>query len=200
MALLHRATLRPSKLELLTGYTNGGATELLGAYRFDDPDGEVGIETHLVAHSSGAVLHLPLTYRSEPLAGAEEWAIGTIEHSALGTRWVYNACADPVYAAQLVATILTGGTHVEQYFETDAGREYREPSATVIGSGTPGSATPQISGVHAESFDADTLIDAGGVQVVVRHALNTPEPESATATLSGTWSGTTSPVVLAYLP
>ena len=79
MALLHHATLRPSKLELLGAYLRGGSLTQLGAYRFDDPDGEVGIETHIVEGSAGAVLHLPLTYRSEPLAGAEEWAVGTVE-------------------------------------------------------------------------------------------------------------------------
>jgi hypothetical protein len=200
MALLHRATLQPSKLELLAGYLNVGALTPLGAYRFDDPAGEVGIETHLVADPSGAVWHLPLTYRSEPLAGAEEWAVGALEHSVLGRRWVYNGCADPVYAAQLIGVILTGGTQVEQYFETDAGREVFEPTATVIGSGTAGTPIPRVSGVHAESFDTDTLIDAGGVQVLVRHSLGTPEPESTSGTLSGTWNATDSPVVLAYLP
>jgi len=200
MALLHQATLQPSKLELLTAYLNAGALTLLGSYRFDDPDGQVGIETHLVADSSGAIFHLPLTYRSEPLAGIDEWGVGTLEHSVLGKRWVYNACADPVYGAELIRAILTGGTQVEQYFETDGERLYREPTATAVGSGQKDTPVPQITGVHAESFDADTLIDAGGVQVVVRHGLDTPEPDSTSGTLSGTWDGTDAPVVLAYLP
>lgn len=200
MALLHRATLRPSKLELLNAYLNGAATELIGAYRFDDPAGEVGIETHLVRHSSGSTLHLPLTYRAEQLAGADEWLVGKIEHSALGTRWAYNACADGVYAAELVRTILTGGTEVEQYFEQDGERLYREPTAKVIGSGAAETPVPTIAGVHPEPFEADTLIDTGGVQVVVRHDLSTAEPESFSSSLTGTWSGAETPVVLAYIP
>ena len=199
MALLHRATLQPSKLDLLTAYTNGGVSELVGSYRFDDPAGEVGIESHLARGEGGAVVHVPLTYRAEPLAGADEWLVGLIEHSVLGTRYVYNACIDPVYVRELVGAILTGGTQVEQYFETDAGREYREPTATVLGSGNEGTPVPEIVGVHAETFDADTVIDAGSVQVVVRHGLTSPEPDSAD-TLSGMWSGTDSSVVLAYLP
>lgn len=191
--------MQPSKLDLLSGYLNVGALTQLGSYRFDDPDGQVGIETHLVADSSGAILHLPLTYRNEPLAGIDEWGVGTIEHSVLGTRWVYNACADPVYAAQLIGAILTGGTQVEQYFESNGERLYREPTATVVGSGQKDTPVPKVTGVHAESFDADTLIDAGGVQVVVRHNLNTPEPDSTSGTLSGTWERADSPVVLAYL-
>jgi hypothetical protein len=199
MALLYRATLRPSKLELLASYLGTGDLSALGSYRFDDPTGEVGIETHLV--KSGAdVLHIPLTYRSEPLGGAEEWGIGTLDHSVLGKRWVYSGCADPVYATELIRAILTGGTQVEQYFEEGEERLYREPTATVLGSGAADTPVPKISGVHAESFDADTLIDAGGVQVVVRHGLSTPEPDSASGTLSGIWSGTVTPVVLAYLP
>ena len=56
MAIIHQATLSPSKRELIEKYlpvqpwfTKDGSAppELLGAYRFDDPDGEVGLETHL---------------------------------------------------------------------------------------------------------------------------------------------------------
>ena len=200
MALLHRATLQPSKLDLLGSYLNRGGLELLGSYRFDDPAGQVGIETHLVSDGAGGVLHLPLTYRSEPLDGAEEWALGIIEHSVLGTRWVYNACADPVYVVELVRATLTGGTEVEQYFESDEGRLFREPTATVCGSGTPDTGVPEISGVYAETFDAETLIDAGAIQVVVRHGLSTPEPDDFSATLSATWTDTGSPVIVAYMP
>lgn len=200
MALLHRATLRPSKLELLGSYLNRGGIEALGSYRFDDPAGEVGIETHLVTDGEGGVLHLPLTYRSAPLDGSEEWLLGTMDHSVLGERWVYNACADPVYATELLRAILTGATEVEQYFEEGESRQYREPTASVLGSGTGGSEVPEISGVHAETFDADTVIDAGAQQIVVRHGLSTPDPESFSLSLSGTWTGSTSPVVLAYLP
>lgn len=200
MALLHKATLQPSKLDLLAGYLHQGSLTQLGSYRFDDPNGQVGIETHLVRDPSGATWHLPLTYRSEPLAFAEEWAVGKMEHSVLGTRWVYNACADPVYANELLRTILTGGSQVEQYFETDDGRQYREPSAVVVGSGTPETPALVVSGVNAESFDGDTLIDAGAAQIVVRHKLDSPEPDSSSSTLSGTWTDSPDPVVLAYVP
>ncbi|MGC4856177.1 maltokinase N-terminal cap-like domain-containing protein [Micromonospora sp. DT4] len=70
-----------------------------GAYRFDDPAGEVGIETMLVAAADGPVHQVPLTYRAAPLDDVDEWLVGTTEHSALGRRWVYDGCADPVYAA-----------------------------------------------------------------------------------------------------
>ena len=84
--------------------------------------------------------------------------------------------------------MLTGGTEVEQYFESDEGRLFREPTATVRGSGAPDADVPEISGVYAETFDAETLIDAGAIQVVVRHGLSTPEPDDFSATLSATWT------------
>lgn len=199
MALLHRATLTPSKLDLLSGALGRGLTAI-GSYRFDDPSGQVGIESHVVTDGGGAVLHLPLTYRAEPLAGAEEWALGTIEHSVLGTRWVYNGCGDPAYASELLRTILTGATQVEQYFETTNGREYREPTVTVKGTGEPGTPVPQVHGVHAEAFDTATVIDAGGHQVVVRHDVGAAEPESTSGRLEAMWADLDQSVTVAFLP
>src|SRR6478609_10480555 len=121
MALLHRATLNPSKPELLAAWLPSqpwaaGLPGLrpIGGYRFDDPDGEVGMEGILLRNDAGAVVHVPLTYRSAPLDGADDHLLGTTEHSALGTRWVYDATGDPVWNATLTATILTGGTGAEE--------------------------------------------------------------------------------------
>ena len=111
MAILHqRATLTPTKLELAAAWLDrqrlGGAgdVEMAGSYRFDDPDGEVGIEALLVRRA-GEVFHLPVTYRGAPLDGAQAHLITTLEHTALGRRWVYDAAGDPValgcYAAAL---------------------------------------------------------------------------------------------------
>ena len=57
---------------------------------------------------AGAVLHVPLTYREAPLDGAEESLVTTVEHSAPGRRWVYDACIDPVFWTTLCAMTLTG--------------------------------------------------------------------------------------------
>ena len=98
MALIHQAELRPSKQELIAQWLPsqpwflGGDTATLariGSYRFDDPDGEVGMETFLM-NLGETVYHLPLTYRGEPLDCAEEWLVGTMHHSVLGQRWVYD--------------------------------------------------------------------------------------------------------------
>src|SRR5690349_10364756 len=117
MAVIHHATITPTKLELLAGWLPGrpwfpgGELRQVDAYRFDDPAGEVGVETLLVA-ADGAVVQAPLTYRGAPLEAAEQHLLGTMEHSVLGTRWIYDGCGDPVWAAALATTVLTGGTEV----------------------------------------------------------------------------------------
>ena len=56
MALFHRATTSPTKAELIADWAPTQAVgpsvadpiDVIGSYRFDDPDGRVGMETHLV--------------------------------------------------------------------------------------------------------------------------------------------------------
>ena len=120
---IHDATLRPSKLALLTGFLpeqrwyvgkdHAPQLERVGAYRFEDPTGEVGIETHLVrdvAATPPVLYQVPLTYRAQPLDGAEHALVGTMEHSVLGTRYVYDAPQDPVYVAELLRTVVEADT------------------------------------------------------------------------------------------
>ncbi len=146
MAILHAdADITPTKPELLAAWVPaqpwfvGDATALehVGAYRFDDPDGEVGMETHLVRAGDGPILQVPWTYRGAPLDGAESHLVGTMEHTVLGSRWIYDAIGDPVYQSVLATTILTGGTHAELEREfADGHTEIMEPSVRVKGSGS----------------------------------------------------------------
>jgi hypothetical protein len=171
MALLHHATLTPSKPELIAAWLPrqpwaAGLPEVtpFGGFRLDDPAGQVGIEGILLRSADGeVVVHVPLTYRAAPLEGAEDALLGTTEHSVLGTRWVYDAPADPVYVATLSSTILDGGTGAEEYFEVDGERVTREPKVRVAGSG-----------------------GAPGEVVVVRIV---GEPVESDAVLTGTWDG-----------
>ena len=111
MALLYDdAELVPSKIELLRSWVPGRAwaggsavsgLDAVGAYRFDDPEGEVGIETHPLRTADGRVLQVPLTYRGRPLESAPDVLVTTMQHSVLGQRWVYDACHDPAYARAL---------------------------------------------------------------------------------------------------
>ena len=172
MALLHKATLTPSKLELLQSWLPGrpwaaaaGQVTQLGAYRFDDPAGEVGLETFLLLAADGTVLHVPLSYRGAELAGAERHLLGTLDHSVLGERWVYDGCADPVWVAAAATAALTGGSQAVEFVDGQA--EPRQPSATVQGSGTPGASVPAVGDVVPRDGEAATVVEAGGVRLVV---------------------------------
>jgi 1,4-alpha-glucan branching enzyme len=112
------ASLRPTKVELLAGWMGGQRwyaakgqqprLRLLATWRLDDPEGEVGVETLVLADEAGpepVVYQVPLTYRGEPLGSADHALVGTMEHSVLGHRWVYDAPHDPVYAAQLLELV-----------------------------------------------------------------------------------------------
>lgn len=99
MAIIYRAQLSPSKTEILRSFLEArswgesGELDVLGAYRFDDPAGEVGVECHLVRVGE-TIYHLPLTYRGAPLEDAEDAFVGTMRHSVLGERFVYDGLAD----------------------------------------------------------------------------------------------------------
>ncbi len=184
MAILHRAEITPTKLELIAGWLPGqpwyagpGHPELesVGAYRFDDPLGEVGIETLLVRAPGGPILQVPLTYRGEQLPGAEESLIGTMEHSVLGRRWVYDACGDPVYTRALAAVVSGDAVQAEEFFEVDGRREVRAQNMGVTRADV------------TEATTEPTLLR------VVDPTVSPPEPPA----LLGTWAGQEQPVPLA---
>ncbi len=194
MALLYDATLTPSKMTLVRGWLSErtwfegeGKVSKLGAYRFDDPDGEVGMEAFLVQAAKGPVLHVPMTYRGSPLTGADEFLIGTTEHSVLGTRWVYDACGDPVWASALASTVLTGGTEAEQVIEEEGERVLHPSSARVRGSGSAGEPPPVLDAVAPRDAGATTVVRAGDLELVVVRVCGA---EVATPyTLTGRWDG-----------
>lgn len=127
----------------------------------------LGLEALLVQSGGGPVLHVPLTYRGMPLAGAEEFLVGAAEHSVLGTRWVYDGCGDPVWATALAATVLTGGTQVEEFFDIDGRLEPRAPTATVRGSGTVGTSVGPILAVSCGDEGPTTVVRSAQFDLVV---------------------------------
>jgi hypothetical protein len=200
MALIHRATLRPTKLELLAEWLPGrdwhtGPVDepaRLAAYRFDDPVGEVGVETMLVRAGDGPVFQVPMTYRDAPLAGADAWLIGTCEHSVLGKRWVYDAVGDPVYAVALASAILAGTGQAEELVDTDGRLEPRAPTMTITSSAS--GPTPAVTAV-LDARDGDPArITTGAVALAV---VRRPGADLTGAVLSGTWPGQDTPVPLA---
>ncbi len=127
MAVVHKgASLVPGKTELVAPWMadqrwyagKGHVPQLrrVGGFRFEDPEGRVGMETMLLVDDAATppvVYQVPLTYRDAPLEGAEKALIGTMEHSVLGTRWVYDGPHDPAYVSALVGAILGGGVSDE---------------------------------------------------------------------------------------
>ncbi|TFV53161.1 1,4-alpha-glucan branching protein [Blastococcus sp. TF02A-35] len=127
MATIHRTTMAPTKLELLTGWLPGrpwyrgtGAPQLAraGGFRLDDPAGKVGLEFMVVHDADGTTYFTPLSYRGAALPGAEPGLLGTSEHGVLGTRWIYDAAYDPAAAAQLLA-FLSGQAEAQHQSESD---------------------------------------------------------------------------------
>jgi hypothetical protein len=201
MALLHRATMAPTKLELLAAwlpgrswYTGSGDITRVAAYRFDDPAGAVGIEMVLVGTEDGAIFQVPLTYREAPLPGAEPWLVGTSEHSVLGTRWVYDACGDSVFAPVLASAIAGGIQQAEEYLEVDGERQPIKASMAVTATG---GVAPTVSRVESVQDGDPVRILTDAVELMVVRRIDPARPVAG-ATLTGTWDGQVSPVPLAY--
>lgn len=188
------ATLEPSKQELAEAWlpsqpwaSGAEALTKVAEYRFDDPEGEVGVETIVWRTSDGTLLQVPFTYRATPLDGAEARLVGTSQHSALGPRYVYDGCADPVWAACVVTTILTGGSQAQMQVEHD-GRLVDVPARLPVrGSGSPDAEVPAISSVDSVSDDGPvTTVSAGGLTISLARVVGTPLPGTATLTGSTT--------------
>lgn len=206
MAIIHLAQIRPTKPELLSAWLpsqpwyagpEGIEVEYVGAYRFDDPAGEVGIESHLV-RVDGVVYHVPLTYRGAPLAGADAAFVTTMEHSVLGRRWIYDACGDPVYVTVLAEVILVRQQQAEMIVQGDEGTERREPTAVVAGSGGTGE-VPTFSGDALTCTTAGdvTVCAAPGLELRVRRVVDDSADPGGAPCLTGTWAGQDDPALLA---
>ncbi|WP_024793367.1 CG0192-related protein [Tomitella biformata] len=203
MALIYDATLSLSKLEILQAWVptqpwfNGAELTIVGAYRFDDPQDEVGMESHLV-QSENRIYHVPLTYRGAPLEGAEASLITTMEHSVLGRRWVYDAVADPVYARALATSIRTGGRQADLEFATPVPDSARVVTTRVRGSGEPGTTVPRVDTVTCADDGPVTVITAGDQVLELIRAIDPARP-AVGVHLAGTWPGQDQPAVLAAL-
>lgn len=134
MAIFHVATSTPTKIELIEQWVpnqswGAPATTALtpiGSFHFDDPEGQVGMQTHLI-EADATLLQIPLTYRDAPLDDAADSLVGTLEHSVLGTRWVYDGIGDERFVSLLAGVCLTGQGHALGMAESD-GRWYIAPS------------------------------------------------------------------------
>jgi hypothetical protein len=169
MAIIHRTTLTPTKLELLSTWLptrpwylgTAGAAEpaKAGGFRLDDPDGEVGIEFMVVTDGT-VTYHVPLTYRSSPLDGADDALVGTTEHGVLGKRWVYDGTRDPVLVGQLV-TLIQGGAAPQAQSETDTPdptvQVHAVAAASLVPAGFTASDAPDGTLLRVEAGSAGEL-------------------------------------------
>lgn len=202
MALFHVATIVPTKQELIAdwlprqswGPAAGVPIETIGAYRFDDPEARVGMETFLV--SAGDVLfQIPLTYRDAPLVGAEEALIVEMQHSALGTRWVYDGLLDPTYVMMLAAVAMTGQGEALGLAERD-GRWYVAPTNVRIEGGGWTLERVAVDGfTRARENDSSVVLENDRFELTVhRRPQSGPRPAIG---LTASWIGHPDPVVLA---
>jgi hypothetical protein len=202
MALFHLATITPTKADLIAewaptqqwGPPSGAPIDVIGAYRFDDPGGRVGMETHLVS-AGGTLLQVPLTYRDEPLDGADDALIAEMHHSVLGTRWVYDGLRDELFVVMLAAVAMTGqGEALGMAVYRD--RWYISPSNVRIqGGGWTQERVP---------VDGFAIADSDMTRVVLRNdrfeltVFRRPAPRARPAIgLTATWAELPHPVVLA---
>ncbi|MEV6421337.1 1,4-alpha-glucan branching protein [Streptomyces sp. NPDC051662] len=192
MAVIHRTTLTPGKLELLASwlpaqswYLDGGREARLtkaGGFRLDDPQGEVGIEFMAVTDESGSesiTYHVPLSYRGAPLPGADHALIGTSEHGVLGRRWIYDGTHDPVLVAQLFALLL-GEAEPQAQSVTDT----PDPSVTAhfpeAGHAASISSVDVTDGPHGTDLRVQPSASAGQLTIRVNRVLRPERVESAT--------------------
>lgn len=174
----------------LQDWFDGGGSPLvrLGSFRFDDPAGEVGIETQLVG-AGDQVYQVPLTYRGAPLAGAEAFLVGTMEHSVLGHRWVYDATGDPVYVAELAAALLAGKPQAAQFRETDGKMETLPETAHLSSTGASGAEVPQLDLGTPLTVGGITSIPAGPLTLVLNRYLDTAGTPAPGPVLTVSWAG-----------
>jgi hypothetical protein len=207
MGIYHVSTLTPSKLEIIAGWiptqpwgpSHEATVEVLGSYRFDDPNGRVGLETHLVL-ADGQLFQVPLTYRDEPLGGADHGFISEMHHSALGTRFIYDGLADPLYRTMLAGVSMTGQGEALGMVMFD-GRSVMVPSVVRIQGG--GWSHERVA---VDGFEPEAAVPAGNPAVpefrndrfalrVFRRPAVGPQPAIG---LTATWNSAP-PVVLAEI-
>ena len=169
MAVVHSsATIRPTKQELLEAFFDG-PVEVVGAYRFDDPDGEVGVEGFLVRRDD-ALRHVLFSYRGAILAEDGARLVSTMEHSELGPRWIYDGATDPVAVACVRRAIL--GEQAQAVLELwEDGR--------LVGTREPAVRLGAVAG--------DAAAHGGDPGVV--HVLREPEEAASAPALLATWDG-----------
>lgn len=204
MALYHDASVSPTKAEMIErllaagpwAQVASGPIEVIGAFRFDDPEGRVGLETHLVRVGS-TLVQVPLTYRPEPAADAEPALIGEMQHTALGARWVYDGLGDPTYVTMLAAVSLTGQGEALGMVSYDGVWHIAPTHVRIRGGGWTQERVP-VDGFVATRDEGTTVEFSNERFTLAFHRLPKPAPQPALG-LTATWNEQPDPVVLAEI-
>ena len=202
MAIFHRAKITPAKDELIAAWAptrpwgprGGEAIEVIGSYRFDDPEGRVGMETFLVA-TGRALYQVPLTYRDEPVDGLDDALVTEMQHSVLGKRWVYDGLRDHRFVLMLAGTAMTGqGEALGMAHHDD--RWYIAPTNVRLrGGGWTQERVPVDGFEMISETPASCVLHNDRFQLTVhRHPVPGTQP---TIGLTASWDGGPGPVILA---
>lgn len=202
MGLFHRATVTPTKADLIAdwvptqlwGPAADSPIDVIGSYRFDDPENRVGMETHIVA-TEGGLLQIPWTYRDEPVEGADDALITEMHHSELGTRYVYDGLRDDRFVTMLAAVTMTGQGEALGLVVYDD-RWYVAPSNVRIAGGGWTLERVPVDGFDITSDDGRLMVLASERFELRYRRRPVVEPRPAIA-LTATWAGQAEAVVLA---
>lgn len=201
MGLFHRAVITPSKTEMIESWgptqdwwpDSDAPVEVVGSFRFDDPDGQVGMETHLV-RVAGVLLQVPLTYRNDPLDGADGAFVAATEHTVLGTRYVYDGLGDDLYLVMLAATAMTGQGETLGMAVYD-GRWYVAPAPVRIEGGGWSLERVPVDGFERQG-SGDVFVNDGFELRFHRAPVAQPRPPMG---LAARWDGQADPVLVAQV-
>ena len=205
MALYHRATITPSKAELIAEWAptqdwypdTDEKAEVIGAFRFDDPNGLVGIETHVIL-VDGHRFQVPMTYRNQPLAAADDAFIGQMVHTALGMRWVYDGLGDEIYLVMLAAAAMTGqGEAIGMAVYDD--RWHIAPSNIRLEGGGWGVERVAVDQMMATSSDPSRTVLANEQFELTFFRQLEPVAKRPRLGLTATWEGLPAPLLLAQV-
>lgn len=202
MGVFHRATITPTKAELIArwaptqpwGPSADAAVDVVGAFRFDDPENRVGMETHLI-NADDTLFQVPLTYRDEPVDDADDAFVGEVEHSELGTRWVYDGLGDERFLLMLAAVTMTGQGEALGMVSYD-GRWHLAPTNVRIQGGGWSLERVPVDGFAVQSDDTTRVVlhnDRFELTFYRRPGAGPRPPIGLTAN----WEGHPDPVVLA---
>lgn len=193
MAIFHFSTNTPPKAEIIAGWIRhqpwGPATDapvaLIGSFHLDDPDGEVGMQVYVV-EVAGTLMQVPLTFRDTPIPGSDA-LMSTMEHSVLGTRYVYDGLADDQFLTVLAGAAAAGYGQALGFAERD-GRRYARPDELVLAGGGGLAGPIEVDGFGREPGDENTVVLRNDRMELTIYRRLTDRPAPVIG-LTATWPG-----------